>query len=146
MNHIKKPIYNAYLLMSKLGSELVEATEDGNTSILVTKQKDQFSILLSHATEHFDHQLPLKEQALTLGGMEGTKTVTLWRIDSEHTDPYGMYLKEGMQDPLTQEQVEKLREIGNLKPETFSATADEKGELQLSITLKGDSLVLLQVN
>ncbi len=145
MNHIKKPIYNAYVLMSKLGDELIDVTEEDNTAILTTKKGDTLSILLSHAAEHFDQQLPEKKQALTLHGLQGTRTVSVYRIDSDHCDPYGEYLKLGYTDPLTEEQIAHLKEVATLKPETFTVTANEQGEVQLSIPLKGDSLVLVQL-
>ena len=145
MNHIKKPIYNAYVLMARLGSELLAAAEEDNTAILATREGDTISVLLSHASENFDHQLPEKVQQLTLSGISGQRTVTLWRIDGACTNPYGEYLKLGYTDPLTEEQIAHLKEVGTLKPETFTVTANDRDEVQLSIPLSGDSLVLIQL-
>ena len=146
MNHIKKPIYNAYVLMSKLGDELIDVTEEDNTAILTTKKGDTLSILLSHAAEYFNQQLPEKKQALTLHGLQGTHNVTVYRIDSDHCDPYGEYLRRGMTDPLTEEQIAHLRKVGTLEAaEVFTANANADGDLELEIPLNGDSLVLVKV-
>lgn len=146
LNHIRKPIYNAYVLLSRLGDRLLKAESDGDVSVLATGCGQGAAIALTYSAEHFDRELPDLAYTLTLEGVTGPRTATLWCIDRDHCDPYGMYLRQGMTDPLTDEQIRQLREEGELKvAETVTLQPDENGTAQLTVTLKNNSLVLVQL-
>lgn len=145
LNHIKKPIYNAYALMSKLGEDLLEGkTDREHLSVLPTKDGDKTAILLSYATENFDGNLATVTEQVEIHGVSGEKTVTVWRIDETHTNPYGLYCRKGFTKDVTPEQIAILQEEGTLKPaKTFTATPDADGTLSFDIDLHDNGVVLL---
>ena len=145
LNHIKKPIYNAYVLMSHLGEELLEGkTDREHLSVLPTKNGDKTAILLSYATENFDGDLATATEKVKIHGVSGEKTVTVWRIDETHTNPYTLYCREGFTKDLTPEQIAILQEEGTLKPvDTFSATPDIDGILTLDVEITDNCLILI---
>jgi len=146
MNHIKKPIYNAYVLMNRLGNKLLEAKTEGDTTVLATEEDGKVSLLLTYASANFDKALPDTVQTITLEGITEPRSVVIHRIDRDHTDPYGEYLKLGYTDPLTEEQIAHLRKIGTLSPaESYTVTPDADGKVTLSIPLHCDSLVLAEL-
>ncbi len=117
LHFIKKPIYNAYVLASKLGENILGYEKD-NADIFVIPTKTEtgvYAILLTYATDTFTQNLPDLEENIRFEKDIQGKTVTIWAIDKEHTNPYRLYQKMGW-DRLTSEQIAILREEGNLKP------------------------------
>ncbi|MBO5277440.1 MAG: hypothetical protein J6B05_02150 [Clostridia bacterium] len=125
LNFIKKPIYNAYVLASKLGENLLRSSADITNfyplqkdilTVLPTKRDDgSYAVLLCYGEGNF--LIPAEDREETFEFEEDIreKTVTVWCIDKEHTNPYRYAQKMGWKD-LTKEQIEILREEGNLKP------------------------------
>lgn len=132
LNFIKKPIYNAYVLASKLGEELVSSEpDDKNISIIPTKTSNGgYAILLSYSSEHFEDNLPVLEQKVVFEEDISDKTVTVYCIDKEHTNPYRLYQKLDMGEP-SNEELKVLREEGKLKP-LYVQRGSEPLELHLT--------------
>ncbi len=132
LNFIQKPIYNTYILASKLGENLLKAEcADRNVSVVPTKNGDgSYAILLCYATENFADELSDKKETLVFEEDIKDKTVSVWAIDKEHTSPYRLYQKMGWSD-LSQEQIKILREEGKLKP-IGKTTGNSCVELSLS--------------
>ncbi len=145
LNFIKKPIYNAYILMSKLGEEVLESQSDTeHLSVLATRDGDKHAAILSYATENFDGKLAPLTETVRFSGVNGEKQVTVWCIDETHTNPYGLYLREGYTKDLTPEQIAILQEEGNLKPlSTFTASPDKDGNLNLDLPLTDNCTLLV---
>lgn len=59
LNFIKKPIYNSYILASKLGENLLTSKEDNpNLAVIPTKRDNgSYAVLLSYSSEFFDETL-----------------------------------------------------------------------------------------
>ena len=144
MNHIRKPIYNAYVVMNRLGNELLDAKTEGDTTVLATKEGETVSVLLARASENFDKTLPDADKTLRFTGLTGKRTATVYRIDRDHCDPYGEYRKLCYTDPLTQEQIEHLRQIGMLKVSETVELVPEGDTAVLTLTLPCDSLTMIQ--
>ncbi len=117
LNFFAKPIYNAYVLASKLGSGLLTAaSDDSNISIVPTKKDNgDYAVLLSYSSMHFEEDIPDKEETVVFAEDIKDKTVTVWCIDRSTTNPYRLYEKMGVKTP-SNEEVKLLREEGRLKP------------------------------
>ena len=117
LNFIAKPIYNAYILASKLGTGLLHADCDNeNISIVPTKNdKGDIAVLLSYSSEHFEEDIPDILESVELEDDISDKTVTVWCIDKNTTNPYRLYQKMGIDSP-TSEELMTLRNEGKLKP------------------------------
>ena len=134
LNFISKPIYNAYRLAARLGEDLLLA-ECGNENVFVvpTKTEDgSYAVLLSYSSEYFEEDLPETEETLSFAEDITGRTVTVWCIDKETTNPYRLYQKMGVETP-NEEQLKLLREEGNMKPQqSFVAKAGDKISLRLT--------------
>ena len=117
LNFIAKPIYNAYILASKLGMGLLHADCDNeNISIVPTKNdKGDIAVLLSYSSEHFEEDIPDILESVELEDDISDKTVTVWYIDKNTTNPYRLDQKMGIDSP-TSEELMTLRNEGKLKP------------------------------
>ena len=146
LNFIKKPIYNAFYLGSKLGCDLLDT--DGsreNMTVLATRcDSGKIAVMLAYAPKNFDKALPSVNETLDFDGVRGKHTVRIWCIDEEHTNPYALSLRENMGDHLTAEQIAKLREEGIANPsEEYEKNFDDSTEVSLSFT--NNALVLVEI-
>lgn len=141
LNGIAKPIYNAYRLMCRLGSEQLRSeTDNSNLKVLATAEGDKRTVLLTYAPEKLQEEvLPTVEETISLEGLEGTKDVTIYRIDADHLNPYNLFLKNGFTKELMPEQLAILKAEGELKP-AGQLTTD--GEIKL--TIPNNSFILLE--
>ena len=117
MNFIAKPIYNAYLLSSKLGDRLLDySTESRSVTVIPTKnERDGYAVALSYSAWDFDESIPTLSERVVLDESIVGRLVTVWCIDREHTNPYRVYERLGITEP-TAEEISLLREEGRLKP------------------------------
>lgn len=116
LNFIQKPIYNAYVLASKLGEKLLEhSCQNENVSVIPTLTEKGYAILLTYAAQDFLQEIESIEERLVFEKDIQDKEVTVWCIDKTHTNPYRLYQRMGW-DTLTPEQIAILREEGKLKP------------------------------
>ena len=141
LNFIKKPIYNAYVLASKLGEDLLTSnTDDQNVFVIPTKnQKGEYGVLLSYCSKNFEDDLPAKEEVVCFAEDIKDKTVTVFCIDQCTTNPYRLYQKQGMDVP-TDEELKRLREEGNLKPVKI-----QKGNAPLRLRFTSNAVYLITV-
>ncbi|MBR2635008.1 MAG: hypothetical protein IKD31_05460 [Clostridia bacterium] len=144
LNFIKKPIYNAFLLAARLKENVLEAKGAGeNVFVLPTAdEKGNAAVLLTYSSPLFSEDLPVLSEEIVLD-MEDLeeKTVTLYRIDGESTNPYRLYQKEHMAEPLTPEQIALLREEGNLKPALIQKAAEP---LKLTLHPNGTYFLVIE--
>lgn len=133
LNFIAKPIYNAYILASRLGEYLLCAeTEAQDLFVIPTKTADgDYAILLSYSSENFEESLPDLEDTLCLDEDITNRKITLWRIDRNTVNPYRLYQKMGG-GALTEGELATLREEGRLKP--VDEYIGEGGGIDLKLT------------
>ena len=146
LNLIKKPIYNAYVLMSKLGNRRINAKTDvdGLTVLASVDALDKYSIMLSYAAENFNKGMPDVRDALTLSGIRGKRRIKVWCIDKKHTNPYEYSKAMGFGDELSAAQIAKLCELAELKPiEEYDAIFDDKASIPVEFT--ENALVLIEI-
>ncbi len=135
LNYIAKPIYNCYVLASKLGDNLLDYhVDDEKISVVPTKdERGNYAILLSYASETFEENIPSLEQVVKFDDSIVGKKVTVWCIDKHTTNPYRLCQRMGKEGPETQEEIEVLREEGRLKPICeYISTSNEELKLQLT--------------
>jgi hypothetical protein len=140
LNFIKKPIYNAYILASKLHKNILRCSADVLTfypmqndtvTVIPTKSDDgKYAVLLCYGEGNFLIPAEDKEEVFEFEENLIGKKMTIWCIDKEHTNPYRMAQRNGWKN-LTEEQIEILREEGNLKP-VFEGKATGKIDLKLT--------------
>ena len=132
LNFIAKPIYNAYILASKLKGYLLDAAVDNENVFMVpTKdEKDNYAVLLTYASEHLEEDIPTIEETVTFETSIKDKQVTMWCIDKKTTNPCRLHEKLGIEQP-TEEQIRLLQEEGRLKP-VFVGTGVDEIKLELS--------------
>jgi hypothetical protein len=116
LNFIKKPIYNAYILASKLQKNILKvATEEENFYVLPTKnEQGEYAILLSYSSKTFTENIPVIYEEITFEEDIKGRVVQAWCIDKENTNPYRFYEKLGVSIP-NEKQLQLLREEGKLK-------------------------------
>ena len=133
LNFIRKPIYNAYVLAAKLGRDVLDF-EGGcdNLAVLPTATEKGLAVMLAYADEFFTDQLPVRTETLRFEQDITGRNVTVYCIDKHHTNPYTMYLEQGMAAPLSREQIKVLREEGKLKP--VAEFVGSKDDIQLELT------------
>lgn len=143
LHGIKKPIYNAHILASRLGDQmLAKSVPEENLCVYPTLKADgSLAILLSYAAEHFDRDLPDLSAEIDLSAFGTAFSGALWRIDKTHTDPYALFLRKEMRDPLNDEEIRMLSEEGELQKGPLPP--EESGILRL--TLSSESLTLIEI-
>lgn len=135
LNFIAKPIYNAYILASRLEENLLSCIKPDDEKLVViptANDRGEYAVLLSCSGKHFEEDLPEVEETVAFAEDITGKTVTVWCIDRENTNPYRLYRKMGMTDP-DEEQIQLLREEGRLKPiRRYTAAGDNTLTLHMT--------------
>ena len=147
LNLIKKPIYNAYVLMRKLGSQRIYAKTDVRelTMLASADTSGGYAVMLSYAAEHFDKMIPDVSDIITLRGIEGKRRVKVWCIDENHTNPYKYAKAMGLGDLFSAEEIEKLREVGEMKPiAEYDAVFD--GNARIPVEFTANALVMIEIS
>lgn len=141
LNFIAKPIYNAYLMASKLKKELLEYEKDNeNLYIIPTKSDKNYSVMFTYSSFDFKEDLEDYEEVIRFSESLKGKRVTLYVIDKEHTNPYRIYEKLDKNN-LDETSIKMLREAGKLKP-VYDGIY-EKDEFSVKIT--ANSTYLMEV-
>ena len=150
LNFIKKPIYNAYILASKLQENVLRCSTDITTrgptdkdivTVIPTKNDDgKYAVLLCYGEGNF--LIPAEDKEETIAFEEDIigRKLTIWCIDKEHTNPYRMAQRNGWKN-LTAEQIEILREEGNMKP---VYTGKATGKIDLHLTAGATYLITIE--
>ena len=153
LNFIRKPIYNAYALMSRIKENILYSeTDNPYVTVLASKdEKDNYALLVTYSSEHFGTEtntmydgLPDFKDTVKIDDIHGDKCVTVWVIDDNNTNPYGVYTKKGYTKDLTKEQIEELKEVGRIKPvKQFKVNAE--GELSVDIESTPNGLIFIEI-
>lgn len=142
LHGIRKPIYNAYCLMNRLGSERLPAvSSDPRIRLLATAEGEKTRVLLIYAPERFRADAETVTETLTFEGLEGEREIGVYRIDRTHTNPYALYLEKGFSPALTDEQLRLLTREGELKP-----ARETLRDGKLELTLPPNSFVFLELD
>lgn len=150
LHFIKKPIYNAYILASKLHENVLRCSKDVLTAypmqgdeVTVIPTKDdggKYAVLLCYGEGNFLIPAEDKQETIVFEEDLKGKKVTIWCIDKEHTNPYRLAERKGWKD-LTKEQIEILRQEGNLTP---LYVGEYTGEIKLNLTAGATFLITVE--
>jgi len=132
LNFIRKPIYNAYVLAAKLHEEILQVeSSTENLYVIPTRNSEkEYSVLLTYSSENFAEDIPAIEEQLEFEEDLKGKCLTVYCIDKNTTNPYRLYEKLGVDTP-NEEQIQMLREEGNLKP---VLQEEYNGQIKLNLT------------
>jgi len=141
LNFITKPIYNAHLLTSKMGDLLLETRIDHkNVFAVSTKdEKNVYSTILTYCSTHFEENIPNIKEVLCFSEDITGRTVTVWCIDKNHTNPYRLYQSMGIEGQPNQEQLAMLKNESILKP--LAAFVSDGGPVVLELSANSTYLI-----
>ncbi|MBR2354337.1 MAG: hypothetical protein IKA76_07550 [Clostridia bacterium] len=140
LNFIRKPIYNAHILASKLGEKLLQSEERENLFVIPTKnEKGDYAVLLSYSSENFREDLPDVDEKIVFADDISDKTVTVYCIDKNNTNPYRMWERAG-EPQMTEAFLKELRMEGTLKPIRV-----QKGSEPITISMTPNATYLITV-
>lgn len=148
LNFIHKPIYNAYILLRKLGENGLKCTWDRENlcAIATSDASDHITLMVAYASENFNKVLPPVDEEITLNGLSGKRTVTTWILDENNVNPYKMALRNGWgADDYTPEQLAALQEEGILRPYSVQEVDFDKTD-KLDVSFDNNALVLIQID
>ncbi len=139
LNFIRKPIYNAHVLASKLKEGLLTAEKaDDALSVIPTKdEKGNYAVLLSYTNDQCETSLPEKEEEVVFAENIADKKITVYCIDEDHTNPYRMWQRAG-EGEMTEELLRALQEEGKLKP-----MKEQSGSEPLLLRLRANATYLV---
>lgn len=143
LNFVRKPIYNAHVLASKLKEQLLEATvETDAISVIPTKDENgNYAVLLSYTNNECGSPLEDRDETLVLEGDLSGKALTVYCIDKEHTNPYRLWQKDGEPEVLTDEQLATYRKAGKLEP---LQVIHDTNSLHLHLTANATYLIVAE--
>lgn len=141
LNFIAKPIYNAHLMTSKMGELLVESkVENENTFAFSTKDEEgNYSSLLTYCSPNFKEDIPEITEEIRFCEDITDKTVTVYCIDKNNTNPYRMWERAGKPD-IDEDMIRALRKEGCLNP-----IRTQKGTEPITLKLTPNCTYLLTV-
>ena len=141
LNFIAKPIYNAYVLTSKLHGKLLGAEcECPDVNVIPTRSEEgEYAIALCYAGVNFEEDIPDRVEKIVIDEDISGKTVTVWCIDKNTANPYRVYQKMGVDVPSPDE-LRVLREEGRLKP-----VMEQSGSEPIRINMTANSTYLITV-
>ncbi len=116
-DHYRKPIYNGYLLASKLGGEQLKVEFSHRheaAGAVATRNGEDYAVMVYYTDETLDSKLPDQKIRFQLRGLAGNYRVRHYRIDHQHSNSYTAFLELGSPDPATQAQQEQIRQSGRL--------------------------------
>ncbi|MBQ9117138.1 MAG: hypothetical protein IJY04_08945, partial [Clostridia bacterium] len=141
LNFIKKPIYNAFILASRLGETLLECeNSEENVHVIPTKAKNgSYAVLISYSDEHFTEDIPQKEITVHFDGAITATKATVTCIDKTTANPYSLYntLKIGIP---SEKEISLLREEGEMKAKTLPVA---NGSITVTLTPNCTCLITL---
>ncbi|MGE5110125.1 MAG: GH39 family glycosyl hydrolase [Acidobacteriaceae bacterium] len=126
---IKKPGYNAFALLHKLGDQRIA---NPATNLLVTKRKDGTLVLAMWNLVDLDKQGSDKKVHLSFAGLRPNATMKVSQLDETHGNTLASYKAMGSPQYPTQAQIKKLNEEGGLRPPTMVAL--ESGSADFTLT------------
>ena len=111
LNFIAKPIYNAYILASKLNENILEYESDNkNLCVIPTRdEKGNYAVLMSYSSECFSEEISTIVENITFAENIKDKQVTIWCIGKETTNPYRLCEKLKINNP-NMEEIRMLQE------------------------------------
>ena len=142
---IRKPIFNAFILGSKLHEQVLDSqSDDENQTVYATTDGCDKSVMVSYAPRHFDKALPDQTGVLETALKNGTWHVTSWVIDENHAAPYQLAQKKHMPAFPSEDQLAELKDESILRPVYDSVDKVTCGRHVLPYTMTNNGLMLTE--
>lgn len=156
---IKKPSYNAFLLLSKLGNKVISTSNNH----IITKAGEDVQVLIYNHAEleddfingSFDNITNLDrygifkpkddlEIDLNIKDLKGKYKVVKYRLDRDHGSVFDEWLKLGGPEDMSKQEIDYLKEKS--KPNSSIVYLDLDGEYseKISVPVHGVYMVTLQ--
>ena len=149
-NGYPKPIYNAFVLAGKLGTEKLffyamdKSLCPERVSMMPTRHADgHLSILLCYADDDMIRDLESAQVTLELSGLDKTYRVSQYLIDADHANGIAKYRELGCPDDPTEEEKAAIMDFATLKSTDAGIVSADKNTLTL--TMANNSVVLLEL-
>ncbi len=140
---IKKPAFNGYVLLSRLGKQrlAVQCTNDDFSrkfGVLPTMTDDCLSVMVWNFEDGIEDNVNTRKVELSLEKLTDSlknKSFKMvhYRIDSEHSNSYSIWNKNGKPEEPTIEQIKEIREKAGL--ELYEPVSDVKFTEDFTIVL-----------
>ena len=141
LNNMAKPIYSAHALAAKLKPNILECSCDNENvyTIPTRDEKGNYAVMLSYSSDDFEENLPTINEKITFNEDLKNKTVSVYCIDKNTTNPYRMWEKMGCPE-INEDVLKILRKEAKLKPVVVDNVSKE-----LEIELSPNAVYLITV-
>lgn len=156
---IKKPSYMAYILLGKLGEEIIQQGEDH----IVTRNGEDIQIL-AYNFAYFDdlflngdtsalrdkeryliYELkPLKEMVIDIEGLSGNYKISRYKLNRDHGSSYDQWTRMGAPENMTREEVDYLKGKSYPKMDVENITIHGVHKETLKIPVHGVELITIE--
>lgn len=156
---LKKPSYNAFTLLKKLGTEVVSQGEN----FIVTRDGDSIQVLAYNYT-HFDelfkhgesshlsnkdrysiykHKEDLKVQ-INLTEISGEYKLTKYQLDRNHGSVYDEWINMGAPENMTKSEISYLKAQSEIHKTVRDQVIESQFNVEMTIPAHGIKLVVLE--
>ncbi|HEV2424623.1 MAG TPA: glycosyl hydrolase family 39 [Terriglobia bacterium] len=135
---IKKPSYDAFALLHRLGHERIANAAPG---ILVTRREDGTLVVAAWNLVDPDQSATPRSLLLRFKGVPPGSTVELRRADAEHVNTLAAYAAMGRPRYPTRAQIDELNRAADPGPRELRRLTDGRLDLQLPV----NGLAILEV-
>ena len=149
---IRKPVFNAFQLLGKLGNEryiLKNPDEEFGKKYgaIATRDDYGYACLLWNFEDGLDDNVNPRMIHLHLTNLSKKSSYTIlhFRIDSEHSNAYGLWAKMGKPYPLSNEQIQELRLRDGLElfEPVYQISCKEEFNKEIMLPMHAVSLIML---
>jgi xylan 1,4-beta-xylosidase len=163
-NGVDKPVLNVFRMLGKMGGDRVRVASSGAAAVdeimksgvrgapeinaLASRRADAVQLMVWN---YHDDDVPVtaSEVRIAIEGLSpGRRTVTHYRIDGQHSNSYGAWLKMGSPQPPTAAQAVELEKAGKLKelevPRAIDVGPDGVLTLGFALPRQGVSLIAIE--
>lgn len=134
---IKKPGYNGFALLHKLGHERIANAAPG---VLVTRRSDGTLVVAAWNVVDPDRSGTTRTMRFDIRGLKLDAKVQVNRVDSQHGNTLAAYEKMGKPTYPTRAQIEQLNRASEIVPQKTSL---KNGKLE--VELSPNALVVLEI-
>lgn len=142
-NFVRKPIFNAYALASKLHNNIIHVSNENGLAVLATKDDlENISILICYSDDNFEKELSDLELDFSFLNTNSKYNLELYTIDKNHLNPYEQYKNNPSNYEYSNEEVSKMKDLSKIMP---LKKLENIGIKELKISISCDSFTLIKL-
>lgn len=147
-NFYPKPIYNAFVLVNKLGDEKLffyQEFDDEFLAIMPSKHSadGHMSHLFCYGDDGFTLPRPTREFVFEMADITQNYRVVKYVIDKTHANAYTKFVELGEPQDASEEMKREIREAGALKAEELGIITPTDNKV--AVTMENNAVVLLEL-